>query len=46
MYEIRKAEADAAIYDFLNEQNHRKQGVNYPTLAYGSEMPPVISYGQ
>ena len=46
MWEMRKAEADAAMYDVLNEENHRKQGTNYPTLAYGSEAPPVINYGQ
>jgi len=46
LYQMRKDEADAAIFDFLNEQNHRKQGTNYPTLAYGNETPPVINFGQ
>jgi hypothetical protein len=46
LYEIRKSEADQAVFDLLNEQVHRKQGINYPTLAYGSETPPVINYGQ
>jgi len=46
IYEIRKAESDAATFAMLNEQNHRKQGTNYQTLAYGSEASPVINYGQ
>lgn len=46
IYEIRKGEADQAIFDFLNEQNHRKQGTNYQTQAYGSEAPSVLGYGQ
>lgn len=35
LYEIREREANAAVKDFLNQHDHRKQGVNYPTLAYG-----------
>jgi hypothetical protein len=46
LYEMRKAEADAAIYDLVNEQVHRRQGTNYPTNAYGNEAPPVLNYGQ
>ena len=41
VYEMRKAEADSAIWDLLNEEVQGKQGQNYRTLAYGSEMPPV-----
>lgn len=46
MYNIRKAEADAAINDLLSENVRRDQGQNYPTLAYGSEAPPVLNFGQ
>jgi hypothetical protein len=46
MYEIRKAESDAATKAFLNQEVKMMQGQNYPTLAYGSEAPPVLSYGQ
>jgi hypothetical protein len=45
LFEMRKAESDAATYALLNEQNHRKQGTNYQTTVYGSEAPPVINYG-
>lgn len=46
MYDLRKAESDAATADFLNEQIKRKQGTNYQTLAYGNEAPPIINFGQ
>ena len=46
LYEMRKAEADEAIYELVNEQVHRRQGTNYPTQAYGNEAPPVINFGQ
>ncbi len=46
VYEMRKAEADSAIWDLLNEEVQGKQGQNYRTLAYGSEMPPVLNGGQ
>jgi hypothetical protein len=46
MFEIAKQESADATHDFLNEQAHRKQGTNYATLAYGSEAPPVLNYGQ
>lgn len=45
VYDMRKAESDAAIYDLLAEQVRRRQGTNYPTLAYGSEAAPVINFG-
>lgn len=45
MYETADKEAKEATRDFLNELIHRKQGTNYPTLAYGSENPPVINFG-
>ena len=41
----RQEEQDATNM-FLNEQVKRQQGANYQTLAYGSEAPPVLSYGQ
>lgn len=46
VYEMRKAEADSAIWDLLNEEVQGKQGQNYQTLAYGNETPPVINGGQ
>ena len=46
MYEIAKQEEVDATNMFLNEQVHRKQGTNYQTLAYGSEAPPVLNWGQ
>lgn len=46
VYEMRKAEADAAIYDMENESIKGKQGQNYPTPAYGNEAPPVLNWGQ
>ncbi len=46
IYDIRKAEEEKATKMFLNEQIKRQQGTNYQTLAYGSENPPVLSYGQ
>jgi hypothetical protein len=45
LYDIRKAEADSAMYDAMNQENHRKQGINYATQAYGNERPPVINWG-
>jgi hypothetical protein len=46
MYPIALQEEVAATRMFLNEEVHRQQGTNYTTLAYGSESPPVLSYGQ
>lgn len=46
MYQLRKQESDEAIFELLTEQVHRRQGMNYPTLAYGNESPPVINFGQ
>jgi len=46
MYDVRKAEADAAIWDLLNEEVTGRQGQNYATNAYGSEAPPVLNFGQ
>ena len=46
VWEMRKAEADSAIWDLLNEEVQGKQGDNYETLAYGSEAPPVLNGGQ
>lgn len=46
MYQIAQQEEVQATNDFLNEQVHRKQGTEYQTLAYGSETPPVINFGQ
>jgi hypothetical protein len=46
VYEMRKVEADSAIWDLLNEEVQGKQGDNYQTLAYGSEAPPVINGGR
>lgn len=46
MYQIAMQEEKQATSDFLNEQVHRKQGTNYRTLAYGSEAPPLLNYGQ
>lgn len=46
IYDIRKAESDAATNAFLNEQVKRKQGTNYQTLIYGDEGPPVLNWGQ
>lgn len=46
VYEMRKVEADAAIYDMENEAIKGKQGQNYPTPAYGNEAPPVLNFGQ
>ena len=45
VYEMRKVEADSAIWDLLNEEVQGKQGDNYQTLAYGSEAPPVLNGG-
>lgn len=45
MYETAAMEAKEATTMFLNEINHRKQGTEYPTLAYGNEQPPVVNYG-
>jgi hypothetical protein len=46
MYQFAQQEEKDATNDFLNEQIHRKQGTNYQTLAYGTEAPPVVNYGQ
>lgn len=46
MYEIRKGEADSAIFDLLNEQVQGKQGQEYETNGYGNEAPPVLNFGQ
>ena len=46
VYEMRKAESDAAIWDLLNEEVQGKQGQEYATNAYGNEAPPVINGGQ
>ena len=46
MYQIAQQEEKDATNDFLNEQVKRQQGANYQTLAYGSEAPPVLSWGQ
>jgi hypothetical protein len=46
IYEIRKAEADMAVDDLLNEEVQGKQGQEYTTNAYGNEAPPVLNYGQ
>jgi hypothetical protein len=35
VYEMRKVEADSAIWDLLNEEVQGKQGIEYPTKAYG-----------
>ena len=45
VYEMRKGESDAAIWDLLNEEVQQKQGQNYPTNAYGNEAPPVLNWG-
>ena len=45
VYEMRKVEADNAIYDLLSEEVQQKQGQNYQTLAYGDESLPILSYG-
>lgn len=45
VYEMRKVEADSAIWDLLNEEVQGKQGQNYQTLAYGSEASPVLNGG-
>ena len=45
VYEMRKAESDAAIWDLLNEEVQQKQGQNYQTNAYGNETPPVLFGG-
>lgn len=46
VYEMRKAESDAAIWDLLNEEVQRSQGDNYLTNAYGNECAPVLNSGQ
>ena len=46
MYQFALQEELAATRMFLNQEVHRQQGTNYATLAYGSEAPPVINYGQ
>lgn len=46
VYEMRDTEANNAIRDFLAEQVMSKQGINYPTNAYGNEAPPILSWGQ
>ncbi len=46
MYQIRKAEADSAVFDLLNEQVQSQQGQEYATNAYGNECPPVLNFGQ
>ena len=46
LYEMAKQEETDATSMFLNEQVHRQQGTNYQTLAYGSEAPPILGYGQ
>jgi len=46
MYTVAAAEEKDATRQFLNEEVHRQQGTNYITLAYGSEAPPVLSFGQ
>jgi hypothetical protein len=46
VWEMRKAEADAAIFDMLNGEVMQKQGQNYATNAYGSEAPPILNWGQ
>lgn len=45
VYDMRKDEADAAIFDMLQEEVQAKQGQNYQTTAYGNESPPVLNYG-
>lgn len=45
LYPERKQEEQDATNMFLNEQIKRMQGTNYPTLTYGSEAPPVVSWG-
>jgi hypothetical protein len=45
-YEMREKEANAAIFDLLNEQVQGQQGQEYTTQAYGDEAPPVLNYGQ
>jgi hypothetical protein len=46
VYEMRKVEADSAIWDLLNEEVQGKQGQNYHTHAFGSEAPPILNGGQ
>ena len=46
VYEMRKAEADSALWDLLNEEVTGKQGQEYAPNIYGNEAPPVINYGQ
>jgi hypothetical protein len=46
VYEMRKAESDAAVYDMLNGEVMNKQGQNYHTNAFGNEAPMVLNYGQ
>lgn len=46
LYEMAKAEETDATNMFLNEQVHRQQGTNYPTLAYGDESPMILGWGQ
>jgi hypothetical protein len=46
MYDTANAEEKAATKDFLSAIDHRKQGTNYQTLAYGSEAPPLLNFGQ
>jgi hypothetical protein len=46
VYPLAVAEEKMATDMFLNELIHRKQGTNYATLAYGSEDPPVVNFGQ
>jgi len=46
VYEMRKVESDAAIYDILNGEVTNKQGQNYQTNAFGNEAPMVLNYGQ
>ena len=45
LYEMRKAEADSAVWDLLNEEVQHKQGQEYQPMIYGSEAGPVLSYG-
>jgi len=46
MYEIALQEEKSATNDFLNQHIHQKQGTNYLTKGYGSEVPPVLNFGQ
>jgi hypothetical protein len=46
MFQIAQSEEKDATNDFLNEIVRRKQGINYQTLAYGSESGPLLNYGQ